>query len=170
MARFIRNTLKAAIYGLSITCTGALVATIEWSELDDFARTLKVVTILLVATPGIFLLCQFLRRYEHAQRAKELHRLVHSMNRCGFTHLLPPDISGNNPQVMRVIIRTRECPNLGFVAELERVHWHDSDGATFIVTSEGVLQVDGRPVAGTQLAELTTLVQESSPRKPAPVR
>jgi hypothetical protein len=50
------------------------------------------------------------------------------------------------------------------------VHWHDSDGATFIVTSEGVLQVDGRPVAGTQLAELTTLVQESSPRKPAPVR
>jgi hypothetical protein len=169
MATFIRNTLKAAVYGLSITCTGALVATIEWSELDDFARTLKVVTICLVATPGIYLLCRFLRRYEHAQRAKELHRLVHSMDKCGFTHLLPPDISGQTSQVMRVIIRTRECPHLGSVAELERVHWHDPDGTTFIITPEGV-QVDGQPVAGTQLAELTTLVRASSPRMPAPVR
>jgi len=169
MATFIRNALKAVVYGLSSTCTGALAVTIKWSELDDFARALAVVTITLVATPGVTLLCQFLKHHEHAMRVRELHRMIHSMNECGFTHLLPPDISGRNSQIMRVIIRTRECPQLGSVAELERVHWHDPNGTTFTITPEGV-QVDGQPVAGTQLAELTTLVQTSSPRMPAPVR
>jgi hypothetical protein len=169
MATSVRIALKAVTYALSISCTGALAATIKWSELDDFARTLAAVTIILVATPGITLLCQFFRHQEHAQRVQELHRTVHSMNECGITHLLPPDVSGCNSQIMRVVIRTRECPTLGSVAELERVHWHDSDGTTFIITPEGV-QVDGLPVAATQLAELTTLVRASSPRMPAPVR
>lgn len=169
MITFVRNALKAVVFGLSTTCAGALMATIKWSELDDFARALNAVTIILVVTPGATLLCQFIRRYEHAQRVKELHRLIHSMDERGLTILLPPDVSGSHPQVMRVVIRTRECPQLGSVAELEREHWHDSNGATFIVTPEGV-EVDGQPVAGTQLAELMTLVQTSSPRKPAPVR
>lgn len=169
MATFIRNTLKAVVYGLSITCTGALMATIEWGELDDFARTLTAVTIFLVATPGITLVCRFVRRYEHARRAHELHHHIHSWNECGFTHLLPPDEFGYDSQVMRAVIRTRECPILGPVAELERVYWHDPNGTTFTITPDGV-QVDGQPVAGAQLAELTTLVRKWSPRKPAPVR
>jgi hypothetical protein len=169
MATFIRNILKAAVYGLSITCTGALTATIKWGELDDFTRTLTVVTIFLVATPGITLVCQFIRRYEHAQRVRELHHHIHSWNECGYTHLLPPDDFEYDSQIMRAVIRTRECPQFGSVAELERVYWHEPNGTTFTITPDGV-QVDGQPVADAQLAELTTLVRKWSPRKPAPVR
>ena len=172
MTTFIRNIPKVAAYILSFVCSGALAGTIKWGELNAFTTTFATIMVALVAAPGLALTCQTLWRHEHKEclrHAQELHRTIHSMSRCGITHLLPLDIPGNSPQTMRVIIRTRECPELGPVAELERVYWHDPNGTTFIITPEGVT-VDGRPAAGTQLAELTTLIRKASPRLPAPVR
>ena len=172
MSALIRNILKVTVYALSICCAGALTATIKWGELNAFTTTFAIIVIALVATPGLTLARQTVWRHEHKEclrHAQELHRTIHSMSRCGITHLLPLDIPGNSPHTMRVIIRTRECPELGPVAELERVYWHDPNGTTFIITPEGVT-VDGRPAAGTQLAELTAFIQTASPRMPAPVR